>query len=68
MLHCVALCCSVLQCVAVCCSVLQCVAGFELRNREEDGENVESVSQCANVFCNIVQYGEYVAVCCSVLQ
>ena len=24
--HCVAVCCSVLQCVAVCCSVLQCVA------------------------------------------
>ena len=26
MLHCVAVCCSVLQCGAVCCSVLQCVA------------------------------------------
>jgi len=26
MLHCVAVCCSVLQYIAVCCSVLQCVA------------------------------------------
>jgi len=52
-LHCVAVCCSVLQRVAVCCSVLQGVA------------YCCSVLQCVAVCCILLQC---VAVCCSVLQ
>ena len=42
-IHCVAVCCSVLQCVAVCCSVLQCVAVCC------------SVLQCVAVCCSVLQ-------------
>jgi len=42
-LHCVAVCCSVLQCVAVCCSVLQCVAVCC------------SVLQCVALCCSMLQ-------------
>jgi len=56
-IHCVAVCCSVLQCVTLCCSTLQrftlCVA---VRC---------SALQRVAVRCSALQY---VAVCCSVLQ
>ena len=56
-LHCVTVCCSVLQCVAVCCSVLQCVAVCC------------SVLQCVAV---CIRQGprkhQCIAVCCNVLQ
>ena len=53
MLHCVAVCCTVLHCVTLCCSVLQCVAVCC------------SVLQCVAVCCSVLQC---VAVCCSVSQ
>jgi len=63
--HCVAVCCSVLQCVAVCCIVLQCVAYASSKCCEVTGIQMDS-----NESCWVFQ-GEttiYLAVCCSVLQ
>jgi len=56
MLHCVAVCCRVLQCVAVCCSVLQCVA------------LCCSVLHCVSVYFSVVQCVETFAVQSSALQ
>jgi len=69
-LHCVAVCCSVLQCVAVCCSVLQCVAvrcsqeyqawcivlQCVARRSARRGAVCGSVLQCVAVCCSVLQW------------
>ena len=62
MLHCVAVCCGVLQCIVMVYQVLRCVVNIE----EQRGKDAAVVWQCVAVVLQLVL--QFVAVCCTVMR